>query len=118
MKQMKRFSSWYPLTEEGIAGHAPGGAAALQVKRARGLVEYPAGKSAMLWYAYASQDAARTLRECFGDELDTRECRGHGPLLFRYAAGGEEARETVDYVFRRFLTNFGAPPVFNDSDSA
>jgi len=110
---MKQFSSWYPLTDEGVAGHAPEGAAAFQIKRADGLIDYPGGKSAMLCYFYAGDRGADALRERFGDEIDSPGSRGFGELRFRYIEGGEEAKETLGDVLFKFVKNFGEPPCFN-----
>lgn len=56
-----QFGRWYPLAEAG--DHAPASAGVLQLRVARGLVDYPRGKSAMVLYAYAPDvgAAARTL---------------------------------------------------------
>jgi hypothetical protein len=46
-----RFGPWYALA---IAGdHAPAGENVLQLRRATGLLDYPRGKSAMVWYGHA-----------------------------------------------------------------
>ncbi|MFB6372552.1 MAG: hypothetical protein ABEN55_05465 [Bradymonadaceae bacterium] len=110
---MQQFSSWYPLTDEGVDEHAPDGPAALQIKRADGLVDYPGGKSAMVCYFYAGDRAADALRERFGDEIDSPGTRGHGELLFRYLEGQEDAKETLGDVLFKFVKNFGEPPLFN-----
>lgn len=105
------FSSWYPLTDEGIAEHAPKGPAAIQVRRADGLVDYPSGKSAMVWYGYL-EEVEETLREVFADEIDEPGARGHGPLQFRYMTG-EGALEDLEKVADKFARRFGGSPVFN-----
>lgn len=111
----QQFSSWFPLTDDGIAEHAPSGPAAIQVKRADGLVDYDSGKSAMLCYFHADQ-AAQALRERFDDELDSPGTRGYGELLFRYLEGTDLAKETLADVLFRFVQNFGRPPEFNRYD--
>jgi hypothetical protein len=110
---MQHFSSWYPLTEEGVDKHAPDGPAALQVKRADGLVDYPSGKSAMLCYFHAGDSAAEALRKRFDDEIESPGVRGFGDLRFRYIEGGEAAKETLADVLFKFVKNFGEPPQFN-----
>ncbi len=110
---MQQFSSWYPLTDEGVDAHAPEGPAALQIKTADGLVDYPSGKSAMLCYFYAGDRAADALRRRFDDELASPGARGHGELRFRYLEGGEEAKETLADVLFKFVKKFGEPPEFN-----
>lgn len=108
---MKQFSSWYPLTDDGIETHAPEGAAALQVKRADGLVDYSSGKSAMVCYFYADE-AARALRERFDDEIDEPGTRGEGELVFRYLQD-DEAKDTLADLLYKFVKKFGEPPRFN-----
>jgi hypothetical protein len=46
-----KFGEWYPLSE--AADLAPAGEGVLQVRLAAGLIEYPRGKSAMVWYEHA-----------------------------------------------------------------
>ena len=113
---MQQFSSWYPLTDDGIDTHAPTGPAALQIKRQDGLVDYADGKSAMLCYLYAGDRAADALRERFGDEAADPGCRGQGPLVFRYIEGQDDAKEALADVLFKFVNNFGAPPLFNRKD--
>lgn len=108
----RQFSSWYPLTESGVREHAPEEAAALQVRRAEGLVDYPEGRSAMLFYYHTSKNAAVLLRREFADELEEPGVRGYGPLEFRYLTG-DQSREVMEDVLGRFLSSFEAPPKFN-----
>lgn len=46
-----KFGAWYPLSDAGDL--APAGEGVLQVRLAAGLIEYPRGKSAMVWYEHA-----------------------------------------------------------------
>lgn len=55
-----QFGRWYSLADAG--DHAPDGAGVLQLRVARGLVDYPRGKSAMVLYACAN-DLRATARE-------------------------------------------------------
>jgi hypothetical protein len=111
----RQFSSWYPLTDDGIEKHCPEGPAALQVRRADGLVEYPDGRSAMLFYYHTSDSAEAVLRRELSDEIDEPGVRGYGPLEFRYLTG-EQSRDVMEDVLGRFLTSFDAPPHFNRED--
>ena len=113
---MRQFSSWYPLTEDGIADHAPDGAAALQIKRQEGLVDYASGKSAMLCYFYAGDRAGDALRKRFDEEIANPGALGQGPLLFRYLEGEDDAKEALADVLFKFVNNFGEPPLFNRQD--
>ena len=54
------FGRWYPLGE--AAAHAPAGPGVLQMRLARGLIDYPTGKSAMLHYELADDVRAAALR--------------------------------------------------------
>lgn len=109
-----RFGDWYPLTEAGIDG-APRGPAAVQLRRALGLVRYPRGRSAMVFYFYAADNAANALSKLFADELTTPGTRGHGALWFRFSEE-EDAREGLEALYHEFIRRFGAPPALNASD--
>ena len=51
-----RFGPWYPLHLVPVATPLPDpGPAVVQVRLARGLVDYPTGKSAMVHYAYVDE---------------------------------------------------------------
>ncbi len=106
------FSGWFPLSEEVIGGSAPRGPAAVQVRQAIGLVRYPRGRSAMVYYFYAANDAAKALRTVFADELAEPGARGHGALWFRFLEG-EDAREALEALYAEFVRRFGAPPVLH-----
>ena len=64
------FSPWSPLNADGLLA-APEEAAAVQVRRRDGLVRYPAGKSAMVFYFYAQASVRSALERVFADEIDT-----------------------------------------------
>lgn len=110
---MRQFSSWFPLTEEGIE-RAPEGPAALHVRREEGLVDYPGGKSAMVYYTFAESDARSVLRDTFEREIQTPGARGEGPLLFRYLEGDERAREIALERLFKFIRKFDESPRFNE----
>ena len=54
-----RFGPWYPLADAG--DHTPPAENVVQVRLAHGLLDYPRGKSAMLWYAHAHDVRAEAL---------------------------------------------------------
>ncbi|MFN0249370.1 MAG: hypothetical protein ACKV2T_20965 [Kofleriaceae bacterium] len=54
-----RFGPWYPLVEAG--DHTPAAENVVQVRLAAGLLDYPRGKSAMVWYAHARDARAKAL---------------------------------------------------------
>jgi hypothetical protein len=62
-----RFGDWYPLQAAGDL--APEGEGVLQLRLAAGLLDYPRGKSAMVWYQHAPdvRAAAKTLAVRFAD---------------------------------------------------
>lgn len=108
------FTSWYPLTREGVEQGAPTLPAAVQVRLEDGLIQYSARRaSAMVCYFYAREDAQRALLERFADEVDSPGARGHGPLLFRYIVGGDEVIEHLKRLMFRFHSQFNELPLFN-----
>lgn len=109
-----QFSSWYPLTQAGVDEHAPTVAAAVQIRCADGLVDYPSGRSsAMVCYFYAGDDARQSIEELFADELEQPGVRGQGRLWFRYIEGGERVLDHLKKLLHKFYTHFGAMPLFN-----
>lgn len=106
---MQQFSTWFELTKESVDTHAPEGPAALQVRRAQGLVDYPTGKSAMVWYGYASTNARDVLNSVLAGAL----ANGEEQHEFRWIEGSDQARETLEVVWAKFQRRFGSPPIFN-----
>ncbi len=47
-----KFGEWYPLSEAGDL--APAEEGVFQIRLAQGLLDYPRGKSAMVWYEHAA----------------------------------------------------------------
>ena len=96
-----RFSAWYEADE--IERRAPAGSGVFQV-RAPTLLDYPAGRSAMVHYGR-------------GDELRSvmlAWAARHGRPGWRYRHAQELGSKTPEQVLtqleRRFLARFGAPP--------
>lgn len=110
-----QFSSWFELTREGIQEHAPQGPAALQIKRAEGLADYDDGRSAMVGYFFAKENAQEALAERFADEIESPGTRGFGPLQFRYLVK-EDADDILADLLFKFVKNFGEPPILNRYD--
>jgi len=54
-----QFGPWYPLAAAG--DHAPAGENVLQLRVASGLLDYPRGKSAMVWYGHTLDCRATAL---------------------------------------------------------
>ena len=111
---MRQFSSWYPLTEEGIREHAPDVPAAIQLRREEGLIDDEGGQSAMVCYIFASGSARDTLMDSFEDEATEPGVRGQGPLEFRYIESeGESTKDYMAELIYKFVRNFGETPLFN-----
>lgn len=109
------FSEWYPLTPAGVELHGVRRPAAVQIRRASGLIRYPLGRSAMVYYVFAERDMQAALRSSFADELTEPGTRGHGPLWFRYLEG-ETAHAQLISLFAQFESRFGAPPALHAQD--
>lgn len=107
------FSEWYPLTQVGVDLHGIPRPAAVQIRRASGLVRYPTGRSAMVYYLFAERDMQASLATLFADELTEPGARGQGPLWYRYLAG-EGAHAQLVSLFEHFQFRFGAPPVLHE----
>jgi hypothetical protein len=100
-----RFGPWYALA---VAGDlAPEGEGVLQLRLARGLIDYPRGKSAMVWYEHASdlRGAARRLASAHvGQDLVCRHLIEIDPAI-DLAGFCAKLRE-------EFARRFGAVPTF------
>jgi hypothetical protein len=107
------FGEWVPLDVIRVAT-APDGPAAVQVRRAVGLVDYPAGKSAMVYYFFASKSARMALVDLFADEIEAPGTRGQGPLWFRFLEGAQ-AEPVIARLFEEFQERFGAAPVLHEA---
>lgn len=96
-----RFCPWYPLAE--AAAHAPAGAGVLQIRLATGLVDYPAGKSAMVHYELAAD--CRACAIALAARFAGRD------LLCRHLEPGDSEPATIHAKVRAdFVRRFGAPP--------
>ncbi|HEY4177572.1 MAG TPA: hypothetical protein VGM90_12085, partial [Kofleriaceae bacterium] len=71
-----RFCPWYALKDCG--DHAPAEPGVLQLRLAAGLLDYPSGKSAMVWYG-DSADVCSTAQQLAA--MDTSHL---GPLVCRH----------------------------------
>lgn len=104
------FGRWYPLDE--AAAHAPSGPGVLQMRLARGLIDYPTGKSAMIHYA-----AADDLREAAA-ELARAHPGREWLCRFADADPGDGAARAADVMLTELVTSFrrrfGAPPGLPD----
>ena len=97
-----QFCPWYQLAE--AATHAPAIEGVLQLRLARGLIDYPTGKSAMVRYEHATDVRARAI--ALAAELAGRD------LLCRHldADAGTDLAQFHAKVRDEFVRRFGAPP--------
>lgn len=113
---MLAFGDWIPLTASGL-DEVPDAPGALQVGRAdRSLVDYPKGKSAMVFYVYAARSMREGLRRLFADELEEPGVRGQGTLVVRCCPGGDEAQSHLAGLYDEFSVRFGRAPILNIDD--
>ncbi|HEY1099250.1 MAG TPA: hypothetical protein VGF99_09985 [Myxococcota bacterium] len=113
---MASFGRWYGLDDEGLE-MAPDGPGAVQVGRAdRQLVDYPKGKSAMVFYFFAARSVREALRRVFADEIAEPGARGQGALVFRYFVGTDDAQAFLETLFDRFVVEFGRAPILHPDD--
>lgn len=101
-----RFGPWYPLAEAGE--HAPASEGIVQVRLATGLIDYPRGKSAMLWYEHAPDARAAALA------LAT--AHASNDLLCRHLIAIEDATDLAAFCARlmtEFVRRFGTRPIYH-----
>lgn len=98
-----RFTRWYPLSE--AANNAPVAPGVIQVRLAAGLLDYPRGKSAMVYYAVADDIRAAAMRFAAGYRGALLWCRHLDPE-------GEvlDFTEVHAKLVREFVHRFGTPP--------
>lgn len=111
-KKPRQFSSWYPLDRHHLDEHAPDHPAAIQVRMAEGLLDYPEGHSAMVCYLYATESARNAMSDFFRDELDDPGASELGALEFR-VFDGRDAREWLTRLMYKFESTFGVRPRLN-----
>ena len=100
-----QFGPWYPLADAG--DHAPAVEGILQVRLATGLVDYPRGKSAMLWYGHARdvRAAALALATAHADK----------DLVCRHLIEIEDATDLAAFcakLMTEFVRRFGTRPMY------
>ena len=105
-----RFGPWYPLAAAG--DHAPTAEGIIQVRQASGLVDYPRGKSAMVWYAHVPDTCAAALALATA-RVDQDLAKD---LLCRHLIEIEDATDLAAFCARlmaEFVRRFGARPLFH-----
>ncbi len=107
------FGVWHPISEAAAA--APDAAGVLQT-RAEGVMDYRAGRSAMV--LYACSNPGETLRGFVSGrgarELD--RAISAGARWIRFAPTPEPRRE-LDRLLEGFVERFGSPPISNAGGS-
>ena len=101
-----RFGPWYPLADAGL--HAPAAEAVVQLRLATGLIDYPRGKSAMVWYGHApdARAAALALAIAYAGK----------DLVCRHLIEIDEATDLVAFCAKltgEFVRRFGTRPLFH-----
>lgn len=102
-----RFGLWYPLSSAG--DHAPADPGILQLRLAKGLIDYPKGKSAMVHYAQDKDIRAAALA------LASAHAATSSGLVCRHLIEIPEAMELGGFYAKllgEFERRFGSPPVF------
>ncbi len=100
-----RFCPWYPLAEAG--DRSPAASGVLQLRLASGLLDYPRGKSAMVYYAYASDVRAAATAWAVA--------HGAGGVVCRHLIEIDDATDLPAFHARladEFVRRFGAAPRF------
>lgn len=107
-----RFGPWYPLADAG--DRAPAEPGVLQLRLATGLVDYPRGKSAMLWYAHGQdlRAAATALATEHADKLENLVCRH----LIEIEPGTDLAT-FCNKLRSDFVQRFGSVPLYERQDA-
>jgi len=95
------FGRWIQLAEAATA--APRQPGVFQIKVPAGLLEYPSGKSAMVYYAAASD-----LRSDIGDFADAHA--GEDWLCRHMVAPIELSKALIGTLLESFTTRFGGAP--------
>jgi hypothetical protein len=105
------FGVWHPISEASTA--APEAAGVLQT-RAEGVMDYRAGRSAMV--LYACSDPGETLRGYVAGRgaRDLDRAISAGARWIRFAAT-PNPRPELDRLLEGFVERFGSPPISNST---
>lgn len=104
-----RFGPWYPLADAG--DHAPSAEGVLQLRIATGLLDYPRGKSAMVWYGHAVDVRAQALA--------LAAAHTGKDLLCRHLIEIDEASDLGSFCAKlrtEFVRRFGTPPLYETTE--
>jgi hypothetical protein len=103
------FGAWHPITEAQTA--APDAAGVIQM-RAEGVMDYRAGRSAMVMYAAAGPE--ETLRRFVAGRgaRDVQRAVAAGARWIRFAEAADAAAQ-LDRLLKTFVERFGSLPIAN-----
>jgi hypothetical protein len=103
------FGAWHPISEASAA--APEACGVLQL-RAEGVMDYRAGRSAMVMYAAAGPQ--ETLRHFVAGRgaRDLQRAVAAGARWIRFAEAPDAAAE-LDRLLKTFVERFGSLPIAN-----
>ena len=105
-----RFGPWYPLA--GAGDLAPAEPGVLQLRLARGLVDYPRGKSAMVWYAQVPDVRVAATALAIAHAGQDLVCRH----LIEIEPGTDLAR-FCNKLRSDFVQRFGSLPLYERQDA-
>lgn len=105
-----KFGPWYPLAAAG--DHAPAEEGVLQLRLAAGLLDYPRGKSAMVWYQHAPDVRAAALALASAHTGKDLVCRH---LIEIDAA--TDLNAFCAKLRAEFVRRFGTPPAYESDES-
>lgn len=103
------FGAWHPITEAQAA--APDAAGVIQM-RAEGVMDYRAGRSAMVMYACAGPE--ETLRRFVAGRgaRDVQRAVAAGARWIRFAEAADASAQ-MDRLLKTFVERFGSLPIAN-----
>lgn len=106
-----QFVPWYPLSEAGQ--WAPASPGVFQVRVREGLLDYPRGKSAMVYYG--AGDDVRAEAEALAAAYPDRDwlCR-HAVDMTAWER--ENPRLACELYLERFRARFGSPPMIPERE--
>ena len=113
------WSPWIRLTREAVESTLSDVAGLYEVKVDGKLVDYPSGKSAMVYYGKTTHSLRLlALDDWFSEEKDPirRQWEGFGPLVFRWAHAPDPGPDH-DRRMRTFLERFGRFPWGNAEET-
>ncbi|HET9622300.1 MAG TPA: hypothetical protein VFP84_13095 [Kofleriaceae bacterium] len=105
-----RFCPWYPLSE--ARDRAPAGEGVVQLRLASGLLDYPRGKSAMVFYAHAAH-VADTIDAWAAAHGAAEGGSARETFVCRHLIEADPATDLAQFCAKlsdEFLRRFGAPP--------